>query len=355
MSVNIMVILNQRLLYEIENLKEKIDKRKLKTLVDKVFRDRSDETILNASIQDGDNAQRKDEVMVNFRLAWDYAMTLDCSEFNVRMLENVAGRVEPCLKQPGREYAGIRKGEGTILSGINYMPPVDEFRIRTHLERMADALKIRDFHPVEEAIFLYLNLARLQPFSNGNKRTANIIMNTLLLKEGFAPISVPASQSGVFDGYFEGAVHGFRVDGSDSDDVSKPYLQPGKEQLTFYDYFGRIERSNLAQLEDYIKGIPLSVLTFKCREPSPLYTLKKKIGCWCVHNNLPFQISLNAKAGTMEIVGDVPAPIIDRLVNETNHIQSYRVSSKHDGDNPDYPRLGKLNQAARVDPGIFRP
>lgn len=344
-----MVILNHDLLDEIENFKEKIDKRKLKNLVDSLFDDMSEKTILNASLQDGDNAQRKDEVMLNFTRAWDYAMFIGGSNFEIHRLEQIAGLVEPCLRAVGKDYAAIRKGGGTAIPGIKYVPPVDEFRIRTHLERMAESIKMGGFHPVEEAVFIYFNLVRVQPFSNANKRTANIIMNSSLLREGFAPISIPANQSGVFDGYFQGALQGFRIDGSDSDDVLKPYLQPGKEQLRFYDYLGRIERNRLAQLEDYLKGLPHSVLTFKCKDPGPLYTLKKKVSCWCNHNNLSFQISLDAKARTMEVVGDIPVSVFDKLVDETRQIKSYKISSKLDEGNLDYHQLGRLNEAARTD------
>lgn len=42
--------------------------------------------------------------------------------------------------------------------------------------------------PLEKAVFLHCNLARLQPFIDGNKRTARMVESLVLMKNNIVPI-----------------------------------------------------------------------------------------------------------------------------------------------------------------------
>ncbi|MDR3481203.1 MAG: Fic family protein [Burkholderiaceae bacterium] len=82
-----------------------------------------------------------------------------------------------------REYADVN------LQRSAYLPP---FRpgtgyIEKALNEIVDIAKT--LHPVESAFYLMTRIPYLQPFANGNKRTARLAANLPLLSNGLLPIS----------------------------------------------------------------------------------------------------------------------------------------------------------------------
>jgi prophage maintenance system killer protein len=74
------------------------------------------------------------------------------------------------------------------ITGTNYQPLDNEFQIREALEKTCDL--INSAHKGYEKAFLALLLVSyIQPFSDGNKRTARILSNAILLANGLCPIS----------------------------------------------------------------------------------------------------------------------------------------------------------------------
>jgi Fic family protein len=74
------------------------------------------------------------------------------------------------------------------ISGTNYKPLDNEFQIREALKDMCDLVNNRD--SIFEKAFLSLALlSYIQAFGDGNKRTARIISNALLIANGYCPIS----------------------------------------------------------------------------------------------------------------------------------------------------------------------
>lgn len=74
------------------------------------------------------------------------------------------------------------------ITGTNYKPLDNEHQIR---EAMYDTCKLinkRD-DVFEKALLALLLLSYIQPFSDGNKRTARIVSNALLLSQGYCPLS----------------------------------------------------------------------------------------------------------------------------------------------------------------------
>ncbi len=74
------------------------------------------------------------------------------------------------------------------ISGTNYRPLDNEFQIREALES-ACALVNKKVSVFEKALLILLLLSYIQPFMDGNKRTARIVSNAILLNYKFCPIS----------------------------------------------------------------------------------------------------------------------------------------------------------------------
>lgn len=74
------------------------------------------------------------------------------------------------------------------ITGTNYQPLDNEFQIREALEDMCTLINVKN-NTFEKAFLALLLLSYIQAFSDGNKRTARIISNALLISEKHCPIS----------------------------------------------------------------------------------------------------------------------------------------------------------------------
>ncbi len=82
---------------------------------------------------------------------------------------------------------GIRKTMVGI-TGTNYRPLDNEHEIRESLEQLVKALnKLQN--PVEKALLAVAMISYIQPFEDGNKRTARMVGNAILLANKFIPVS----------------------------------------------------------------------------------------------------------------------------------------------------------------------
>ncbi|MDR0874986.1 MAG: Fic family protein [Clostridiales Family XIII bacterium] len=81
------------------------------------------------------------------------------------------------------------------ISGTNYQPLDNEFQIREAAALLCDL--VNEKADVFEKAFLALILiSYIQPFMDGNKRTARIVSNALLMGNGYCPISFRTVDSG---------------------------------------------------------------------------------------------------------------------------------------------------------------
>lgn len=74
------------------------------------------------------------------------------------------------------------------ISGTNYKPLDSEFQIKEALQDLCFLINSR-YNIFEKAFFALVLLSYIQPFSDGNKRTARIISNAILINNKYCPIS----------------------------------------------------------------------------------------------------------------------------------------------------------------------
>lgn len=82
---------------------------------------------------------------------------------------------------------GLLRTRPVRISGTDYIPPKDSFEIQEKLSQII-ILQNKIENPLEKAIFLHCNLARLQPFIDGNKRTARLVESIVLMQNDIVPI-----------------------------------------------------------------------------------------------------------------------------------------------------------------------
>lgn len=82
---------------------------------------------------------------------------------------------------------GIRQ-QPVGITGTNYQPPSGKADLARYLETAVRIANEKN-HPIEAAVIISALIAYLQPFSDGNKRTARLIGNAVLLAHGYAQLS----------------------------------------------------------------------------------------------------------------------------------------------------------------------
>lgn len=82
---------------------------------------------------------------------------------------------------------GVRKRQVRI-TGTPYIPPIGEKTLKTLLGEIVNVINRTSFPP-EKALIAGAMIAYLQPFADGNKRTARIVANAILLAYNYFPLS----------------------------------------------------------------------------------------------------------------------------------------------------------------------
>ena len=124
-------------------------------------------------------------MLLNHKDALDFI--LDCpdylKELSIRRLEDLHGILTKELAVGN----GIRKRRVGI-TGTNYRPLDNEFQIREALEDTCQLINGKE-DVFEKALLTLVLLSYIQAFTDGNKRTARISSNAVLLAWGYCPIS----------------------------------------------------------------------------------------------------------------------------------------------------------------------
>lgn len=74
------------------------------------------------------------------------------------------------------------------ISGTNYKPLDNEFQILEALEKACDVINRKE-SVFEKALLALVLISYIQPFMDGNKRTARLVSNAILMNYGYCPLS----------------------------------------------------------------------------------------------------------------------------------------------------------------------
>jgi len=74
------------------------------------------------------------------------------------------------------------------ISGTNYRPLDNEFQIKEAMEEMCSLITLKQ-NVFDKALLILLLISYIQPFNDGNKRTARIVSNAILMVNHYCPIS----------------------------------------------------------------------------------------------------------------------------------------------------------------------
>ena len=124
--------------------------------------------------------------------AYDYMLTLARSD-NLSVTEDVVRHLHYWFYNGiDPETAGeYRKGQ-VFITGTEYVPPAAQ-EVPACMEAFVTELaqKQGKLHPVELAAYAHRRLVDIHPFQDGNGRTARLLMNLILINQGYCIVSIP--------------------------------------------------------------------------------------------------------------------------------------------------------------------
>jgi len=82
---------------------------------------------------------------------------------------------------------GIRK-QAVGITGTTYIPLDNEHQLREAMEKTVHLINTAE-NPFEKALIAHIMIAYIQPYADGNKRTARMITNAILLAYDLYPLS----------------------------------------------------------------------------------------------------------------------------------------------------------------------
>ena len=124
-------------------------------------------------------------MLLNHKEALDFV--LDTPDFMKELKVNRIEQIHSILTQELAVDRNIRQRRVGI-TGTNYRPLDNEFQIREALEDMCNLINLKE-DIFEKSLLALVLLSYIQAFTDGNKRTARITGNAILIANGFCPIS----------------------------------------------------------------------------------------------------------------------------------------------------------------------
>lgn len=142
--------------------------------------------VLEEGLTIGSKSLKEHLEAINHKQAITFVEELAAKDTRVteRNIREIHGLV---LKEIDPKYAGRYRDIQVRITGSSHEPPgplhVPEAMQQFDRERLSKSKA----HPVEQAALAHLDLVRIHPFVDGNGRTARLLMNLILLKQGYFP------------------------------------------------------------------------------------------------------------------------------------------------------------------------
>jgi Fic family protein len=123
----------------------------------------------------------------NHKQALDYICSL--IDQNTLRLDDILSIHRLILKGIDDAEAGCLRSVSVRISGSTVIFP-NSAKLPKLMETLEAWLRDNDLHPVDKAIQAHYQLVTIHPFVDGNGRTARLLMNLLLMQQGYPPIIV---------------------------------------------------------------------------------------------------------------------------------------------------------------------
>jgi Fic family protein len=95
------------------------------------------------------------------------------------------------LKGINDKYADVYRNQDVIIAGANHIPP-NHIILKDEMEKFIKWYEKEGImlNPIERAARVHVDFVKIHPFIDGNGRTARLLLNLELMKEGYPPIII---------------------------------------------------------------------------------------------------------------------------------------------------------------------
>ncbi len=109
----------------------------------------------------------------------------EISEWNIRNIHSLI------LKEIDNKNAGRYRTENVVISGAKHIPP-KHYEITDLMQELIEEYdnSWEAYHPVVRATLLHGEFVKIHPFTDGNGRTARLLLNFELMRSGYTPIII---------------------------------------------------------------------------------------------------------------------------------------------------------------------
>ena len=177
----------------------------------------------------GGKTMREHLEVINHKEAIEFLEELvqynnELSEMDIKNIHAIV------LKGIDNENAGRYRTENVIISGASHIPP-DAIIVPESMEKLIyryDEWKEK-YHPIIVAALLHAEFVKIHPFIDGNGRTARLLMNFEVMKNGYPPIIIKNEERHkYYDALDVGALTG------DYTDFVKMVTKQAEEMIDLY-------------------------------------------------------------------------------------------------------------------------
>lgn len=143
------------------------------------------ETLIKQSIEASGHPKEETIMILNHKATFDTILTHK-EEFKKVTLSQIT-QLHNILVKGLSITTGIRN-EPVGITGTTYRPLDNSFQIKEALEKVIEAINISPY-PLEKTLIAIIFISYIQAFTDGNKRTARMLANAILLANDFYPLS----------------------------------------------------------------------------------------------------------------------------------------------------------------------
>lgn len=126
--------------------------------------------------------------VINHKDAITYVESIIAQDdpFSERLVKSIHQLV---LKTIDDNNAGAYRDQNVVISGAEHEPP-DHLHLVEQMGTLVEQYHRCELHPVERAARLHTDFVKIHPFVDGNGRTARLLMNFELLRNGYLPVVI---------------------------------------------------------------------------------------------------------------------------------------------------------------------
>lgn len=140
------------------------------------------------SLEDVDRYTKQAILNVDAANSFIELLARENASLTIAAIAEINSRIENDLGES--ESPGALRRKQVTITGADVQPPYWA-DIQDLISEGIDFLEDADLHPIERASYAHWLVAHVHPFENGNGRTARMVQDFILIREGYLPVGVP--------------------------------------------------------------------------------------------------------------------------------------------------------------------